>query len=52
MLQGTLAKSAAGDCSYGVSHASVNLNIDNEALPLGWIINPEELTAQHRHPHA
>jgi hypothetical protein len=52
MLQGTLAEAAAGDSSNGIGHAAVNLNIDNQALALGWLVYAKKLAAQHGHPYA
>jgi predicted ABC-type ATPase len=51
MLQSALAEATTSDGSNGVSHAAVDFNIDYEALALGWFINPQKLTAQHRHPN-
>lgn len=47
-----LAEATAGEGSNGVSHTTVDLNIDNEALVLGGFVNGKELAAYHRHPYA
>jgi hypothetical protein len=52
MFQSSFAKSTAGDSRNGISHAAVDLNINNEALPLSGFINVQELAAQNRHSNA
>jgi hypothetical protein len=52
VLQSAFAKPAAGNSGNRVGRTSVNLNVDNEALVLGWLINTEEPASQHRHPNA
>jgi hypothetical protein len=53
-LEGTLSQTASGYDSDGVGHASIDLDVCDEALAVFpvWIVESEQLESEHGHAHA
>jgi hypothetical protein len=51
MFQRTSSKPTASHRSDRICHAAIDLHIDDQALPLAWLVDAKEMTAQNCHPY-